>query len=109
MIRSLMGLALGALIGAACLYIAVIAGGAGHGTYFPAKALFPFTMLSVVFGHSITSPFIVLAFLQFPLYGLVLGALYRSPRFRLGVTSLSLLHVAVAVVVFTFSDSSFSP
>ena len=105
----MMGLALGALIGAACLYGAVIATGAGHGTYFAAKALFPFTMFSVVFGHSITSPFIVLAFLQFPLYGMVLGALYRSPRFRLAVTSLFLLHVAAAVVVFTFADQSFSP
>jgi hypothetical protein len=109
MTRSLMGTALGALLGAACLYLAVIAGGVGHGTYFPAKALFPFTMLSVVFTPSITTPFIVLAFLQFPLYGLFLGALYRSPRFWIAVTSLSLLHVAAAVVVFTFANPSFSP
>jgi hypothetical protein len=108
MLRSLIGMAVGAVTGAACLYITVIASGAGHGTYFPAKALFPFTMLSVVFSHSITPPFIVVAFLQFPLYGLVLGAFFSSPRFRRAATSLSLLHVAVAVVVFIFSDASFS-
>jgi hypothetical protein len=76
---------------------------------FLQKVLFPFAMLSVVFGHSITPPFIVLAFLQFPFYGLVLGALFHSPRFRTAAASLSLLHVAVSVVVFTFSDAGFSP
>jgi hypothetical protein len=107
--RSIIGLALGLFVGAACLYIALIAGGGGHGTYMPAKVLFPFCMLSVVLGHSITLPFISLAFLQFPLYGLVLGAAFRSDRFRSVVTSLSVLHILVSVVVFAFSDPSFSP
>jgi hypothetical protein len=107
--RSIIGLALGLFVGAACLYIALTAGGAGHGTYMPAKILFPFCMLSVVFGHSITTPFVSLAFLQFPLYGLILGAVFRSSRFRSVAISLSVLHIVVLIVVLKFSDPGFSP
>jgi hypothetical protein len=106
---SLIGLAFGAVVGVLCLLVAVFAAGAGHGTYLPAKILFPFAMLASVLGRSITFPYVVLALAQFPLYGLLLGAAFRSPRFILCVIILSCAHFAVAAVdIFMPADDSFS-
>jgi hypothetical protein len=106
---SLIGLALSSVVGVLCLLAAVFAAGAGHGTYLPAKILFPFAMLAGVFGRSISLPYVVLALLQFPLYGLFLGAVFRSPRFVLCVIILSCAHFAVAAVdIFMPADDSFS-
>ena len=49
------------------LLLAIGSGGAGHGDYFWAKVLFPFTLLSARVLGSITGPFIALAIVQFPL------------------------------------------
>src|SRR5438105_4422954 len=72
MIRgSLIGLALGALITIPFLALAVFCAGGGHGTYAPAKFLFPVAMIFAVGRESITPPIIGLALVQFPLYGLI--------------------------------------
>ena len=52
------------------LLLAIGSAGAGHGDYFLAKILFPFTMLSTIFINSIILPFIILAIIQFPFYSL---------------------------------------
>jgi hypothetical protein len=106
---SRIGLAFGTGVCILCLLVAVLAAGAGHGTYLPAKILFPFAMLAGVFGRSITLPYVVLALVQFPLYGLLLGAAFRSPRFVLCVIILSCAHFAVAAVDISMpADDSFS-
>jgi hypothetical protein len=106
---SLIGLAFGAAVCVACLLVAVFAAGAGHGTYLPAKILFPFAMLASVFGRSITLPYVVLALVQFPIYGLLLGAVFRSRRFVLCIIILSCAHFAVAAVdIFMPTDDGFS-
>jgi hypothetical protein len=105
---SLIGLAIGAVVCILCLLLAVLAAGAGHGTYLPAKILFPFAMLASV-GVLSLSFTAVLAALQFPVYGLLLGAAFRSPRFVLYVTILSCAHFAVAAVdIFMPLDEGFS-
>jgi hypothetical protein len=106
---SLIGLAFGTVACTLCLLVAVFAAGAGHGTYLPAKILFPFAMLASVFGRSITFLYVVLGLGQFPLYGLLLGAAFRSPRFVLCVIILSCAHFAVAAVdIFMPADDGFS-
>lgn len=55
------------------LLLGVGSAGAGHGDYRLAMMLFPYTMLSTAVFESITVPFIALAIVQFPLYGVVLG------------------------------------
>jgi hypothetical protein len=106
---SLIGLGFGAVVGILFLLLSVFAAGAGHGTYLPAKILFPFAMLASVFGHSITLPYVVLALVQFPVYGLLLGAVFRSPRFVPCAIILSCVHFTVAAVdIFMPADDSFS-
>jgi hypothetical protein len=79
-----------------CLFLAVISAGAGHGGYLAAKILFPVTMLSTFLFHSITAPFILLAVVQFPVYGVILGV--AGTQRRLLTTALVLLAIhAVAV------------
>ena len=62
------------------LLLGVGSGGAGHGDYRLAMMLFPYTMLSTFVFDSLTFPFIVLAIIQFPVYGVALG--YASQRGR---------------------------
>jgi hypothetical protein len=52
---------------------ALVEAGAGHGSYFVAKLFFPYTMLSTHLFEIITTPFILLALVQFPFYGLLLA------------------------------------
>jgi hypothetical protein len=47
--------------------------GAGHGTYLPAKLLFPYSMLlPSLRGNAITGPLIAVATIQFPAYFLII-------------------------------------
>jgi hypothetical protein len=105
---SLVGLAAGVLITIPFLAFVVFTAAAGHGTYAPAKLLFPFAMFAAVVGHSITPPFIVAACIQFPLYGLVLGSVAGSARFRPLALAVVVLHFLAVAVVFARSDEAFS-
>ncbi len=82
---------LGFLVGLLLMPIAatlgVISAGAGHGNYFLAKVLFPFTMLSTFVLGSITAPFILVALAQFPIYGWVVG---QSARHKTWTSSLAI-------------------
>ena len=75
------------------LLLGVGSGGAGHGDYRLAMMLFPYTMLSTFVFDSITVPFIVLAIIQFPLYGVTLG--YANQRGRFGWVAILLAIVRV--------------
>jgi len=80
---------------AAVLAIGFAAG--GHGGYWPATALFPWTMLSAFLCESITWPFVVLAIVQFPFYATVLARAgsRRSLTGRLAV--IACVHIVAAV------------
>jgi hypothetical protein len=105
---SFIGFALGVLITIPCLWLVVFAAGAGHGTYAPAKLLFPLAMLAPVFRQSLTTPWIIAAILQFPAYGLILGRMYYSRRFRLSVACVALLHLFVAAISLICTHEAFS-
>jgi hypothetical protein len=92
---------LGATVPAVIL--AIISGGSGHGNYAFALALFPFPMLLTQVTHdSVAALSIVLALVQFPIYGAILGY-YRSigrNEFVYSSCALGFLHAVAAVVCF---------
>jgi hypothetical protein len=68
------GFAAGMLVELPALLGALASAGAGHGHYVAARALFPASMLlAVVRGTSIGAASMIVALLQFPLYGALLG------------------------------------
>ena len=89
------------------LLLGVGSGGGGHGDYFWAKVLFPYTMLSTFLLGSITTPFALLAVAQFPLYGLGLGYARGGRRSARLAVILLLLHAAAAACVFSLADENF--
>ena len=103
------GAGIGILFAVPCLLLVVFAAGGGHGTYLPAKLLFPFAMLAAVFGTSITTFHVALALLQFPLYGLFLGAVFGTRLFTLCLIVLAAAHCAAAAIdIFAPADDSFA-
>src|ERR1700733_6050682 len=79
------------------LYVAVASAGAGHGSYFWAKALFPYTMLAAKVVNSITPALEGLAVVQVPIYGLLLGLGAKAGRLLRIVVSLVVIHTAVVI------------
>ena len=90
------------------LFAAVASAGAGHGSYFLAKVLFPFTMLSTLVFGSVTAPAIALAVLQFPFYGFILGRANVKGRVRTPAAVLLLLHSLAVVACFILIGDNFS-
>lgn len=90
------------------LLLAIASAGAGHGDYFWAKVFFPFTLLSVLAFDSITVPFIMLAVVQFPLYGLLLGKANEKGQLLRYLTLLLLVHSLTVLVCFFFVGENFS-
>lgn len=62
----------GFFFGLFAVAVAFLAAGGGHGTYMPAAALFPYTMILTMFTREILGVFGLLAFIQFALYGYVI-------------------------------------
>ena len=83
------------------LILALFSAGMGHGDYVLAKILFPFTMLSTVFLESINDLFIVVAFVQFPIYGLIITVSGKR-QFTVGV-SLFAAHTLFILACFLFT------
>jgi|GEM_PF-703840 len=57
-----------------CLALVVFLAAGGHGSYLPAKLLFPAAMLSTLLTNHISYVGIGLAVLQFPIYGAFAGS-----------------------------------
>ena len=83
-----------------CLFLAMASAGAGHGDYFWAKLIYPYTMLSTLLFNSITIPFSLLAILQVPIYGVLLSIAWARNRIALAGWGLLTLHVAAALACF---------
>src|SRR5438874_193743 len=89
-----------------CLLIGIASGGAGHGNYILAKLLFPFTMFSTIFFGSITEPFITLALIQYPAYGVISGFANRKNRLLLASAIVFTIHGVMAVVCLVVPDQN---
>lgn len=85
------------------LFVALLSTGAGHGNYLAAIILFPYTLLSAVAFGSITVPFILLAILQFPLYGVILGRAAESGTAREARIALLVIHGLAVAILFARS------
>ena len=90
-----------------CLFIGMLSAGGGHSSYLLAKFLFPYTMVSIVFFKSITIPFIVLAIIEIPFYGLVLGVANAKNKFLPFAVVILLAHILAVAACFLFIDKSF--
>lgn len=101
------GAAVGLLLGFPAILAAVMSGGAGHGHYVAARALFPASMLLTLLGGSIGVLSVGVALLQFPLYGGLLGwSLVRNTY--LPVAVVGALHLVGVIVCFAGTLPSFS-
>ena len=89
------------------LLLAFLSAGAGHGSYFQAKILFSFTMLSTELTETITAPFLLFSLFQFPFYGLVFGMANLKLRLRKAIVAVSVLHVLAVIGCFVFIGSNF--
>jgi multidrug efflux pump subunit AcrB len=76
----------------------------GHGDYFWATVVFPYTMLSTAAFREITAPFIVLAIVQYPVYGALLSWACRRQHFTAVSVSVIVLHAAALVLCLVFVD-----
>ena len=102
-----LGLAAGLIVGILLAAIAVFVSGAGHGSYFPMRVFFPFTMFSAFLFGSLTAPFVVIALVQFPLYGFLLGRSYRFDSFRVWLVGVFLAHLLAVTFTFVFHSEDF--
>jgi hypothetical protein len=89
-----------------CLLMGIGSAGAGHGDYFLARILFPFTMLSAIIFDSITIPFLALAVAQFPIYGILLGRASVKSRLLPAAAAILITH-ALFVAACLFVPSGY--
>ena len=90
------------------LFLGIASAGSGDGSYFLAKILFPFAMLSTVVSGSITDPSILLAIVQFPLYGVAFGVANIIGKLLPLAVGLLLLHAIVVALCFLLINENFS-
>ena len=86
------------------LFVVVFLMGAGHGTYIPAMGLFPFSMLSILLFNKITMPFVIIAFIQYPLYGFVIDKT-KSNENKRTMFLLLFLHIFLAFIIIAAKGS----
>jgi hypothetical protein len=101
------GVLAGAAVGAVGCFTAVLLAGGGHGSYLPAKFLFPFTMGSIYWLGSITKPFVFLAIVQFPFYGWFLSRTIFDPKKKIMAWCLLACHVIVVIALLVVPLSYF--
>lgn len=89
------------------IVIATFAAGAGHGSYTPARIIFPFTMMSTVFHENIRGIYLIFGLIQFPIYGLVLAWATNTKYIRKIIIILTILHFVAVYYVFTNHNQYF--
>jgi hypothetical protein len=71
--------------------------GAGHGTYAPGILLFPTGLVSFSITGQLETPFIILAIIQFPIYGLIVDKSNDKQKAALLIFA---FHVGLALITF---------
>lgn len=89
-------------------FLGLASAGGGHGNYFLARLLFPYTMLSTATTDAITNFFFAVAIAQFPIYGIVAGIAGLAGRQRLVLSVLAVIHAIAALLSFVFYGESFT-
>jgi hypothetical protein len=83
-------------------FLAVLSGGAGHGNYFFAKLLFPFSMYWAGQVGTITNSMIVLGLAQFPLYAVVIGGARKRDFGTAAFVPILVIHFAFVAACLTY-------
>src|SRR5689334_14725699 len=99
-VAALVGIALSVV----SLGVAIQAAALGHGTYLPAILLFPWSMALSALAGSIAIPLIILAVVQFPAYGVMIGMTDGSQQRR--AVGLLVAHVLAAGVAFVLARAT---
>lgn len=91
------------------LVIFFITTGGGHGTYFFAKILYPYLMISTAYYGTMTDEFIVTIFLQYPLYGFLLAYACHKNYYNIMLYVLVSLHIIAVLfaIIITAQSSNF--
>jgi hypothetical protein len=84
-----------------CLLVTIIFAGGGHGTYIPAKIIFPFTMLLAKLNNEINFIGLILALLQIPIYSRIL---IKKPKWKYLLIG---IHLFAVILCFYFNNDSF--
>jgi hypothetical protein len=104
---SLIGLAIGALVTFPFLWLAMLVASVGQGTpYTGPRLVFPYAMLDAAYPKIGSAHALTIAYSQFPVYGLVLGAVYHSKRFRFFVWAVIVLHILAAAICLPYAPLS---
>lgn len=90
------------------LLIAISFANGGHGSYIPAMAFFPFGLLSIIFNSRITIPFVVLAIIQYLIYGFIIDKAILTNRSKTILTILILIHVILAVIIIKMTGENWN-
>ena len=91
------------------LFVTVLAAGGGHGSYWLAKLLFPWTMAATAFTREIAQPFVAVAVAQYPVYGIVLDWVRSAGQLKSGMLALAGAHLAAVILAFAIANPSFTP
>jgi uncharacterized membrane protein len=81
------------------LLVGIASAGSGHGDYLWTKVLFPYTMFSTIFLHSITTVFVVIALAQFPVYGLVLCLIHEKKYMGFAIVAVHAVFAALCLLL----------
>lgn len=84
-----------------CLLVTIIFAGGGHGTYIPAKIIFPFTMLLAKLNNEINFIGLILALLQIHIYSRIL---IKKPKWKYLLIG---IHLFAVILCFYFNNDSF--
>jgi hypothetical protein len=85
------------------LMIVVISMGGGHGTYLPAKVVYPITMIiSILSKNGIGTFAIIIAIIQIPAYALVLNKKPKRIFYIIGI------HIILVIICFNLPTESFN-
>lgn len=87
------------------LLAAYLAGG-GHGSYETAIILFPWGLISIVFFSSIKLPFIILAIIQYPVYGLIIDKTLGTHNIKRAAMSIASIHLIFIMLILIFKGSN---
>lgn len=98
----------GMSLGLLSALLAIGFAGAGHGTYAPAKILFPYSMALTGVTGVISGPLIALALLQYPLYAWVCSRWGATLGRRKAVGVIAALHAVAVIAAVVTADPSFT-
>ncbi|RZK54153.1 MAG: hypothetical protein EOO91_16395 [Pedobacter sp.] len=87
------------------LIITIIFMGGGHGNYQQAIVLFPTGLLSILMFNRIEIGFVIIAIIQYPLYGFLIDKATDKKKM---ILILLLFHIALALSIFLCKSETWS-